>query len=63
MTQKENNIPYDQVFQVIEDRFMAVKMNLGLEVDLKKHFDEIKKNMDEGASVIEIGRASCRERV
>ena len=50
MTQKENNIPYDQVFQVIEDRFMAVKMNLGLEVDLKKHFDEIKKNMDEGAS-------------
>ena len=46
MTQKENNIPYDQVFQVIEDRFMAVKMNLGLEVDLKKHFDEIKKNMD-----------------
>lgn len=50
MSQKENNIPYDQVFQVIQDRFNAVKINLNIDVDLKKHFDEIKSNLDKGVS-------------
>lgn len=50
MNQKEANITYEQVFQVIQDRFNAMKMNLGLDVDLTRHFDEIRENLDKGAS-------------
>lgn len=49
-THIEHNLPYEQVFQVICDRYMAMEINLGVEVDLLKEFDEIKKNLQEGAS-------------
>lgn len=49
-THMEHNLPYDQVFQVVTDRFMAVKLNLGVEVDLQKHFDIIKDNLKKGCS-------------
>lgn len=45
LTQLENNIPCDQIFQVIKDRFNAVKMNLGIDVDLDEDFDEIKERI------------------
>lgn len=44
-THMEQNLEYDQVFQVVTDRFAAVKMNLSIEVDLQIHFDEIHKQM------------------
>lgn len=31
----EHNLPYQQIFQVICDRFMAVEVNLGVNVGLK----------------------------
>lgn len=49
-THMEHNWPYDQVFQVVADRFMAVKLNLGVEVDLQVHFDKIKENLKKGCS-------------
>lgn len=49
-THMEHNLPYDQVFQVVSDRFMAVKLNLGVEVDMLEHFDRIKENLKKGCS-------------
>ena len=42
-THIEHNLPYDQLFQVVADRYMAVEINLGVKVDLLKHFDEIRE--------------------
>jgi len=49
-THIEHNLPYEQVFQVICDRYMAIKVNLGLKVDLQKEFDVMEKNLKEGAT-------------
>ena len=46
----EHNLLYQQIFQVICDRFMAVEVNLGVDVGLKDEFEEIRKNLEEGAS-------------
>ena len=45
----EHNLPYQQIFQVICDRFMAVEVNLGVNVGLKEEFEEIRKNLEAGA--------------
>jgi len=50
-THIEHNVPYDQVFQVICDRYVAIEFNLGVNVGLRKHFDEINQNLRAGASV------------
>ena len=49
-THIEHKIPYQQIFQVICDRFMAVEVNLGVDVNLSGEFEEIKKNLEAGAS-------------
>ena len=49
-THIEHNISYEQVFQVICDRFMAIQINLGVKVDLMKEFETIKEEMKNGAS-------------
>ena len=49
-THIEHKLPYQQIFQVICDRFMAVKVNLGVDVDLDAEFAEIKKNLEADAS-------------
>lgn len=49
-THMEHNLPYDQVFQVVTDRFMAVQLNLGVDVDLQEHFERIKENLKKGCS-------------
>lgn len=46
----EHNVPFDQVFQVICDRYTAIQVNLGLDIDLQKYFDEINENIRAGAS-------------
>lgn len=46
----DHNVPYDQVFQVICDRYVAIELNLGVNVNLQKHFDEINQNLKSGAS-------------
>lgn len=49
-THMEHNLPYDQVFQVVTDRFMAVQLNLGVDVDLQAHFETIRENLKKGCS-------------
>ncbi len=50
-TQQDHNIPWEQLFQVIADRYNAVKYNLNVNVDLERYFQEIKENMKQGCSV------------
>ena len=50
-THIEHKIPYEQIFQVIYDRFMAVEADLGVDVDIKAELRKIKKNIEDGASV------------
>ncbi|MGN0710079.1 MAG: aspartate kinase, partial [Anaerovoracaceae bacterium] len=45
-----NNISYDQVFQVIADRFTAIKLKLDIDIDLESIFDEIHDSINNGAS-------------
>lgn len=49
-THMEHNLPYDQIFQVIVDRFMAVKINLDITVDLLTHFDTIREELKNNPS-------------
>ena len=49
-THAEHNLPYDQLFQVIADRFMAVQMNLDIDINLYEHFDVIKENLTKGCT-------------
>lgn len=49
-THIDHNLPYDQIFQVVADRYMAVEVNLGIDVDLLKHFDEIKAELKRNPS-------------
>lgn len=49
-THIEHNLPYDQLFQVVADRFMAVQINLGIKVDLFHYFDEIRENLKQNPS-------------
>lgn len=49
-THIDHNVPYDQVFQVICDRYVAIEFNLGVNVNLQKQFDEINQNLKAGAS-------------
>ena len=49
-THMEHNLPYDQLLQVVTDRFMAVKVNLGVDVDIDGEFAVIRENMRKGCS-------------
>lgn len=49
-THIEHNLPYDQLFQVVADRFMALQINLGVKVDLFRYFDEIRENLKQNPS-------------
>lgn len=48
--QADNNIPYLQLFQVITDRYDAIRFNLGIDVDLESRYEEIKKDIEAGCS-------------
>ena len=49
-THMEHNLPYEQVFQVVCDRFLAIQMNLGVDVGLLAEFEVMKQNLEAGAS-------------
>lgn len=48
--QMDANIPCDQLFQVILDRFSAVRYSLNVDVDLESRFDEIRENLKRGCT-------------
>ncbi len=49
-TQKNHNIPYEQLFQAVCDRFSAIKYSLNIEADLDAELETIRKALDEGCS-------------
>lgn len=49
-THIEHNFPFEQVLQVVCDRYTAVCVGLGLELDLSEHFSKIRRKLVEGAS-------------
>lgn len=49
-THIEHNLPYDQLFQVVVDRYMAVEINLGVKVELLKYFEKIRENLRKNPS-------------
>ena len=48
--QMDHNIPPDQLIQVVMDRYSAMKVDLGLDVDLESRFEEIKENIKKGCT-------------
>ena len=49
-THKDHNVPYDQVFQVIFDRYVAMELDLDVNVNMRAQFDQIKQDIENGAS-------------
>jgi aspartate kinase len=50
-THIDHNIGYEQVFQVICDRYRAMELNLGISVGLEKEFEEIDRNLKDGVGI------------
>ncbi len=49
-THKEQKVPYDQIFGIICERFTKIRDVLNIDIDIESHLDEVKKNIDNGAS-------------
>lgn len=46
----ENGISFDDVFKHVEERYLNLAKELEVRIDIKKHLDEVKKKVEEGAS-------------
>ncbi len=46
----EHNVPYQQVFQLVCERFLAIAAGLGVKMDLAGEFVEIQKKMEYGGT-------------
>ena len=44
-TTMDNNLPYEQLFQVVCDRYTAVHANLGCKVDMNEAYDSIRREL------------------
>ena len=49
-TNIEQNAPYEQIFQVIKDRFLDIERELEVDVNISAEFDDLEKKLKEGAS-------------
>ena len=49
-THIEHNLPYEQLFQVVCDRYRVTEVNLGVTVDLSDEFAAIKAELEKGAT-------------
>ena len=49
-THREQNLPTDQLVQVIADRFLALAATIGSKVDVSKEIDIIKSELEKGCS-------------
>ena len=48
--QADHNIPYEQLLQVVTDRYSAIKYNLDVDVDLESRYEEILSKLAGGCS-------------
>lgn len=49
-THIEHNLPYEQLFQVVCDRYKVTEVNLEVEVNIQKYLDGIKANLEKGTT-------------
>ena len=49
-THMEHKLPYDQLLQVIQDRFMSTAVNLGANIDFSEDFKKISEELSKGCS-------------
>ena len=49
-THIDHKIPYEQIFQVIHDRFISMEVDLGVNVNIADDLKEIKNEIENGAS-------------
>ena len=49
-THIEHNLPYEQLYQVVCDRYKVTEVNLDVKADMQRYLDEIKENMENGTS-------------
>ncbi|MDR0852026.1 MAG: aspartate kinase [Clostridiales Family XIII bacterium] len=49
-THLEQNAPYEQIFQVVKDRFIDIERALGIDAGITAAFDVIEKKLKEGAT-------------
>lgn len=49
-THIEHNLPSEQLFQVVCDRFKVTQANLGVDVDILKYLNEIKAELEKGTT-------------
>ncbi len=47
-THMDHNLPYEQVLQVIQDRYVAAAVGLGLDIDYEQQFQIIKDKLEKG---------------
>ena len=47
----ERNLPYNQLFQVVVDRFRALQADLGTNINLDAEFQSIRENLEQGCSL------------
>ena len=49
-THIEHKIPYEQIFQVICDRFVSTEENLGVDVGIKEELNNIREKLEQGTT-------------
>ncbi|MCI5698013.1 MAG: aspartate kinase [Clostridiales bacterium] len=49
-THRDHNLPWEQLFEVVVDRFVAVEHKLGIDGVLDEHFDIIREKINTGSS-------------
>lgn len=49
-THRDHNLPWEQLFEVVVDRFVAVEHKLGVDGVLDEHFDIIREKISKGSS-------------
>ncbi|MDD7347031.1 MAG: aspartate kinase [Clostridiales bacterium] len=49
-THRDHNLPWEQLFEVVVDRFVAVEHKLGIDGVLDEHFDIIREKINKGSS-------------
>jgi len=49
-THVQQSVPFDDVFQIIAQRYLEIVRDLGLQMDIRPHLEEVKRNIAAGAS-------------
>jgi aspartate kinase len=46
----QQDLPFEEVYSIVKSRYLEIVRDLGLELDLRPHLEEVKKKISEGAS-------------